>query len=190
MLRYKNTGVRRNCNRATHLFVCPGISEITRESFHRKTRAHAHRVDNMEGFEDDQFQTFWRGRDFVDDDRDAGNCTGSGSRARLAGFLPEPGCRIPIKRDSECYGIGTWRLLCERASKAPVSEALRQRSQVTVGSTSPVGAALVRMVIAPAMRTSRRPVGSKGGPSGRLCYWALSFKCRIRPAQCSGPGKG
>jgi hypothetical protein len=102
--------------------------------------------------------------------------------------VPEPGCRIPIKRDSECYGIGTWRLLRERARKAPVSEALRQRSQVN--STSPAGAALVRMVIAPAMRTSRRPVGSKGGPTGRLCYWALLFKCRIRPAQCSGPGKG
>jgi len=48
-------------HRITHLFVCSGISEITRESFHHKTRAHAHRVDNMEGFEDDQFQTSWLG---------------------------------------------------------------------------------------------------------------------------------
>ena len=87
----------------------------------------------MEGFEDDQFQTSWRGRDFVNGDRDAGNCTGGCSRARLAGFLPEPGCRIPIKRDSERYGIGTQRLLCERASKAPVSEALRHRSQDVTG---------------------------------------------------------
>jgi len=94
-------------HRITHLFVCSGISEITRESFHHKTRAHAHRVDNMEGFEDDQFQTSWLGRDFVNDDRDAGNCTGSCSRARLAGFLPELGSRIPIKRDGERYGIGT-----------------------------------------------------------------------------------
>jgi hypothetical protein len=111
----------------------PGISEISRESFHHKTPAHAHRVDIMEGFEDDQFQSAWRGRNFVDDDRDAGNCTGSRSRARLAGFLPEPGCRIPIKRDSERHGIGTRRLACERASEADLGETPRQRSQdVTV----------------------------------------------------------
>jgi hypothetical protein len=87
----------------------------------------------MEGFEDDQFRTSWRGRDFVNADRYPGNCTGSCSRARLAGFLPEPGCRIPVKRDSERDGIGTWRFLYERASKARVSETLRQRSQDVMG---------------------------------------------------------
>ncbi len=52
---------------------------------------------------------------------------------RLAGFLPEPGGRIPIKRDSERDGIGTQRLVCERASEADRGEAPRQRSQdVTV----------------------------------------------------------
>ncbi len=131
LLRYRRRRRAPKLHRITHLFVCPGISEITRESFHHKPCAHAHRVGNMEGFEDDQFQTCWRGRDFVNDDRDAGNCTGSCSRARFAGFLPEPGCRIRIKRDRERYGIGTQRLVCKRASKAPVSEALRQRSQVT-----------------------------------------------------------
>jgi len=107
LLRQAPQACAENSHRIAHLFVCPGISEISRESFHHKTRAPAQRVDNTEGFEDDQFQTSWRGRDFVNDDRDAGNCTGSCSRARLAGFLPEPGCRIRIKRDSERYGIGT-----------------------------------------------------------------------------------
>lgn len=134
--------------------------------FQHKTHAHAHRVDNMEGFEDDQFETSWRGRDFVDGDRDAGNCTGSRSRARLAGFLPEPGSRIRIKRDRERHGIGTQRLVCERASKAPVTEALRQRSQVTMPQ-------LDRSRSARSCKSV--PIGRKGGPTGRLCCWALSF---------------
>jgi hypothetical protein len=51
----------------------------------------------------------------------------------LQAFLPEPGCRIPIKRDSERHGIGTRRLACERASEADLGETPRQRSQdVTV----------------------------------------------------------
>ena len=133
-------------HRIAHLFVCPGISEITPESFHQKTRAYAQRVGNTEGFEDDQFQTSWHGRHFFSDDRDAGNCTGSRSRARLAGVLPEPACRIRIKRDSERYGIGTQRLVCERASEADHGEALRQRSQdVTERSWSVAFSAIVQV---------------------------------------------
>jgi hypothetical protein len=177
LLRYRLAGMRRNCIAS---FTCSCAREFQKSHESLSITRPARMRTGSTTWKDSKMTNFKL--------LGAGNCTGSCSRARLAGFLPEPGCRIPIKRDSECYGIGTWRLLRERARKAPVSEALRQRSQVN--STSPAGAALVRMVIAPAMRTSRRPVGSKGGPTGRLCYWALLFKCRIRPAQCSGPGKG
>src|SRR5258705_678046 len=138
------------------------------------------RVGNTEGFEDDQFQTSRHGRNFINDDRDAGNCTGSRSRARLAGFLPEPGCRIPIKRDSERYGIGTQRLVCERASEADRGEALRQRSQdVTVPHCSR-SARWCKSVPTGQQRRSNRPP----------LLLSPVIRCRIRPAQCSEPGKG
>jgi hypothetical protein len=162
LLRQAPQACAENSHPITYLLVCSGISEIRRESFHHKTYAHAHRVDNMESFEDDQFQTSRHGRNFINDDRDAGNCTRGRSRARLAGFLPEPGGRIRTKRDRERYGIGSQRLICERASKAPVSEALRQRSQVTMPMPQPDRSRSARSC-------KSVPIGRKGGPTGRLC---------------------
>jgi hypothetical protein len=101
--------------------------------FLSEARAYAHWVDNVKGLDDDQLQTSWRGSDFVDGDCDPRNCTGSCPGTRHAGFLPEPWCRIPIKRDSGRYGIGTQRFVCERASEAHFSEELRQLSQDVTG---------------------------------------------------------
>jgi hypothetical protein len=58
---------------------------------------------------------------------------GSSSGTRPAGFLPEPGCRIPIKRDNGRHGFGTQRFVCERAGEAHFSEELRQLAQDVSG---------------------------------------------------------
>jgi hypothetical protein len=40
-----------------HDFECWGISEIRCESFHQRPTHHAHWANNVEGYDDDQFQT-------------------------------------------------------------------------------------------------------------------------------------
>src|SRR5216683_2773939 len=41
---------------------------------------------------------------------------------RHAGFLPEPGCWIPVQR-AKRHGVGTQQLICEHASETCFSEA-------------------------------------------------------------------
>jgi hypothetical protein len=77
----------------------------------------------VEGFDNDQFQTSWRGCDSVDRDRNPGNCAAGCPGTRLAGVLREPGCWIQLEPDGKCNGVGTQPPICERASEAHFSEA-------------------------------------------------------------------
>jgi hypothetical protein len=82
----------------------------------------------MEGLDDEQFQTPWRGCNSVNDNRDPGYGTASCPRTRFAGFLPKLGRWVPRYPGKECYVVGT-RLVRERASETLVGEALRPRAQ-------------------------------------------------------------
>jgi hypothetical protein len=104
--------------------VRSGIAKFESESF-SVTRAHAHGIDDVKGLDDDEIQDSWRGSVSVNCDRDPRTRAASCPGARPTGVLPEPGCRIPIKRDNGRYGIGTQRFVCERADKAHFSEELR-----------------------------------------------------------------
>jgi hypothetical protein len=116
--------VARGLKKFQTLFACTGIFQIGSESFYQKTRVHTLRVNNVEGLEDDQLQTSCRGCGSVNGDCNPWNGTASRPRTGLTGFLPKLGCRLPVKGDIERYGIGTWRFVWQRASKAHLSEAL------------------------------------------------------------------
>src|SRR5712671_5847026 len=128
-------------------------------------------VNNAKGIDHDQFQTCQCGCYSVSGDRNPRVCTRSCPGTWLAGFLPEPWCRIPVERDGKRYGLDTQRLKRERAAEAHFREALHQRPQDVTGSRRQVGA----------------PIRSIVGPMDRLCYQTGCGVLRsIRgPGQCA-----
>jgi hypothetical protein len=168
-------------HRIAHLFVCPGISEITPESFHHKTRAHSATGRQRGRIRRSPISNFLAWPQFYQ----------RSSRRRELHRKPfkSPACRLFTRAWVSDPHQARHRALWHRHAAARL-RARRQsacRRSITPTSARCDGAAIGSVAFSAIVQVGANRATKANRPPLLL---RPVIRCRIRPAQCSEPGKG